>query len=109
MKVVYLSRSNSGKPHAFVSEQANAIRNNFKIDIRHFIITRGGIQGFIQSLLSFRKYLRSNNIDIIHVHYGLWALLAVIGKISTFGKQKILITFHGSDINKKKERKFSLI
>lgn len=109
MEIVYLSRSNSGKPHPFVEEQAAALIKNFNVKIEHFLITGGGVAGYIKAVLQLREFIKANQADIVHVHYGLSALVAVINKFIFLKKYKIIITYHGSDINKKSERQFSLL
>jgi glycosyltransferase involved in cell wall biosynthesis len=109
MEVVYVSRSNSGKPHPFVKEQADALIRNFKINIQHFLIASGGIAGYSKAVLQLAEFVSKSKADIIHVHYGLSALVAVLNKLLFFKKYKIIITYHGSDINKDSERKFSLL
>lgn len=109
MEVVYLSRSNSGKPHPYVEEQAAALTKNFNIKIEHFLITGGGVAGYLKAVLQLHKFIKQNQADIIHVHNGLSALVAVINKVIFLKKYKIIITYHGSDINKRTERLFSLL
>ncbi|MES2649740.1 MAG: glycosyltransferase family 4 protein [Bacteroidota bacterium] len=107
IKVLFLSRSDSGKPHAFVMEQGRALERNFSIQVDHFLVRTGGIKGSVSALLELKKYLSNNRIDVLHVHYGLWAMIAIATKMIFLKNYKIVITYHGSDIFKKSERKFS--
>src|SRR5687768_7599230 len=107
IKVLFLSRSDSGKPHAFVVEQAQALERNYNIKVDHFLVNKGGISGSLAAMVALKKYLSNHNIDVLHVHYGLWAMIAIVTKILFLKKYKIVITYHGSDIFKKSERKFS--
>jgi glycosyltransferase involved in cell wall biosynthesis len=109
MDVLYLSRSTSGQPHPFIKEQALVLSKNFNISIHHFLINQGGGFGYIKAIIKLASFLNKNNVDIIHVHYGLWGLVAIISKLINLKNQKIIITYHGSDINNPSERKFSLI
>jgi glycosyltransferase involved in cell wall biosynthesis len=109
MKILYLSRSNSGFPHVFIKEQADALEKNLNIEIEHLLIKKGGVSGCIKALSQLVKYSGKNNIDIIHVHYGLWAMIAVVHKHIWLKRYKIIITFHGSDIFKPFERRFSVL
>ncbi|WP_237717741.1 glycosyltransferase family 4 protein [Pontibacter sp. BAB1700] len=47
--------------------------------------------------------------DLVHVHYGLSALVAGVSKWLFMSRHKIITTFHGCDLNKKSERRFSLL
>ena len=48
-------------------------------------------------------------VDIVHVHYGLWSFIVFLNRFLFFRGYKVVITFHGSDINKKSERRISLL
>lgn len=109
MKILYVSRSNTGTPHPFIKEQADVLIRNHDVTIQHFLIASGGIKGYTRAILNLFKFTRSNEIDIIHVHYGLSALAVVLNKLLFFKKYKIIITFHGSDLNKRSERRLSLL
>ncbi len=82
--------------------------NSYDVNAQHFFIKKGGISGYVKAIRQLYALLRrENSIDIIHVHYGLWGLVAVISKIAAHNKAKVVITFHGSDINKRTERPLS--
>ena len=107
IQVLFLSRSDSDKPHAFVVEQAQALERNYNIKVDHFLIKKGGLKGSLSALVELKQYLSKHKIDVLHVHYGLWAMIAIVTKIMFLKNFKIVITYHGSDIFKKSERKFS--
>lgn len=109
MHILYLSRSSSGKPHPFVQEQVQALVGNFNIHVKHHLIERGGLTGYLKTITQLIKHLKYNKTDIIHVHYGLWGLAAIISRALTLTKIPVIITFHGSDINKSTERQLSLL
>lgn len=108
MKVIFVSRSKTGKPNPFVQEQADILAKNFDITIKHFLIGKGGLGGYLKAVVDLFYFIKKNKADIVHVHYGLSALVAVVNKFFFLHKFKIIITFHGSDINKASERTFSL-
>jgi len=109
MNVLFLSRSHNSRPHAFVEEQAAALERSFDVHIIHHLIQKGGIRGYISTIGSLANIVNEKQIDIVHVHYGLWGMIAVISKMIFFQKHKILITYHGSDIFKGNERRISLM
>lgn len=108
MKILYVSRSKTGRPHPFILEQATMLSKHYGHHIEHYLIQKGGILGYLKSAYAIFKHIKKNKSDIIHVHYGLSAIAVIISKLLTFGKAKVIITFHGSDINKGSERIFSL-
>jgi glycosyltransferase involved in cell wall biosynthesis len=109
MKIIYVSRSATGKINPFVKEQAESLSTNYPVDIQHFLIPEGGVKGYLKAIISFYHFARRRSFDIVHVHYGLWSLVPVLNKYFTRKKFKIVITYHGSDINKGYERKISLL
>ncbi|WP_276499739.1 glycosyltransferase family 4 protein [Pontibacter litorisediminis] len=109
MNVLFISRSDSGKPHPFIEEQASALIENFGVSIRHFLIRQGGVIGYIRAAKQLADYVSENKPDLLHVHYGLAGLVAVIHKIAFLNRIKFIITYHGSDINKVTERQLSLL
>lgn len=84
------------------------LSRNYGVEIEHFLIRKGGVKGYSRALIQLYNYTKTNKVDLIHVHYGIWALIPVITKYAFFRKYKIVVTFHGSDINRENERKLSL-
>jgi glycosyltransferase involved in cell wall biosynthesis len=108
MKIIYVSRSASGLPHPFVKEQADNLAKNHGLEITHFLIKKGGIRGYLGAVMDLYHSAKKRKTDIIHVHYGLSALVVILYKFLFLKRFKMIITFHGSDINKQSERVFSL-
>ncbi|MDN3671155.1 glycosyltransferase family 4 protein [Echinicola jeungdonensis] len=108
MEILYVSRSKTGRPHPFIIEQADVLCKDYGHSIHHYLIKKGGLWGYL--LASYQIYIHTKKVktDIIHVHYGLSAIAVIISKLLSLGKIKVVITFHGSDINKSSERIFSL-
>lgn len=109
MKVLFLSRSATGTPHAFVAEQAAALERSTDVQVVHVTIRKGGFTGYAKTLFRLIRTIRTNRIDIVHAHYGLSGLLGVIAAPLSFRKVPVVITYHGSDIFKKNERLLSLL
>ncbi|UCS92964.1 glycosyltransferase family 4 protein [Echinicola marina] len=108
MKILYVSRSKTHKPHPFIFEQANILSNHYGHQIEHYLINKGGLLGYIKSSFSIYRKVKTHAVEIIHVHYGLSAIAVIIARMLSMKKVKVIITFHGSDINKGSERIFSL-
>ncbi|MCF8461743.1 MAG: glycosyltransferase [Flavobacteriales bacterium] len=111
MKVLFVSRAGQNDtPHPFVREQAEALLKLPEIDrLDHYLIKRGGIQGYLVATWDVLLRTRSGNYDVIHGHYGLSALPAMVGAILSATGVLRIATFHGSDLNDEKERKISQI
>lgn len=102
MKVLIVCSGNSGRISPFVQDQADALALK-GINISFFLIIGTGILGYLGNLLKLRKKIKAVKPDIIHAHFGLSGLLATMQRLTP-----VIITFHGTDISSKKNRKFSI-
>jgi hypothetical protein len=109
MKILFVSRFHSGKPTPFVVEQANFVERNFSVKVDHYYIQDGVRAGYGKMLFQLPKIIKAKNVDIVHVHNGLSAFVVILSKILFHRSMKVVITFHGSDLNDKYKRNFSLI
>lgn len=102
MKVLIVCRESTGS-RPYISEQVNAIKSK-GIDIQYFFIKGNGLKAYIASFPQFKKRIAAFKPDIIHAHYGLSGLFANLQR-----SVPLVITFHGSDINFRKIRPFSIL
>jgi teichuronic acid biosynthesis glycosyltransferase TuaC len=93
MKILIVCSGNSGQISPFIKEQADFIRK-FGVFIDYFLIEGKGFLGYLKSYPALRKKIKSYNPSIIHAHYGLSGMLAVLQR-----QKPVIVTFHGSDIN----------
>ena len=101
MRILILASGNSSILSPFVKEQAESlVKEGILIDF--FLIKGKGIFGYLKNYFFLLKRIKNKEYDLIHAHYGLSGLLAVM-QISI----PVVITFHGSDINMKKNYIFS--
>ncbi len=96
MRVLIVCSGNKGKINPFITEQVNALTKK-GIAFDYFLIKGHGFTGYLSKLRALRKKLTENSYDLIHAHYGLSGLLAILQK-----KLPVVITFHGSDVMKGK-------
>jgi N-acetyl sugar amidotransferase len=76
-----------------VDNQVDALINTGEVQIHRFIIKRGGLHYFLK-LRAFRKFVKTNSIDLIHAHYsfcGFFASLSFTGK-------PVVCSLMGSDV-----------
>ena len=66
--------------------------------------TRQEVEQFESIKFISNPALKGKKYDLIHAHYGLSGLLATLQKITP-----VIVTFHGSDVNMKKNLPFSLL
>jgi len=105
MKILVVGSLNShaGKFAPFIVEQAEAL-TAAGCEIEYFGINGKGIAGYLKQLPKLRKVIRKKQIDIVHAHFGLSCLLCCLQRIVP-----VVSTYHGSDINNPKIRKFSKV
>ena len=90
--------------HAFIFEQIEAVKKKYDIDYDTFFIKDQGVFGYLKNLKSLRNKVKVGKFDIVHAHYGFSGLLATLQTLVP-----VVITLHGSDINNKIKKIFSLI
>ena len=71
------------------------------IHIDFYGIKGKGMTGYIKNIIPLRKVLKSQEYDIIHAHYGISGMAALLAR----KKEKVIISFMGSDIIKLKQHR----
>ena len=103
MKVLICASGNADTLSPFVKEQAESLKE-LDVEIDYFLIRGKGIWGYLKKIPAFRNMVDKGNYSLVHAHYGLSGLFA------TFQRRiPVIITFHGSDIEKLFNRFFSFL
>ena len=103
MRILIIASGNSSQISPFVKEQAESlVKQGLSIDF--FLIKGKGLFGYLRNYFLLLKKIRNKEYDLLHAHYGLSGLLATM-QLSI----PVVITFHGSDVNMKKNYLFSRI
>ena len=92
MKVLILCSKNQARRRAFVLEQAKELAK-LGVDTEFFFICGKGVKGYLKSVPSLHARLRGHHFDLVHAHYGLSGLVAILQR-----KVPVVVTFHGSDV-----------
>ncbi len=103
MKILIVASDKQGRFAPFIEEQMAALQAR-GIEVLRYGITGKGIIGYLRELPALRRAIRQHHPDIIHAHYGLSGLLANLQRLVP-----VVTTYHGCDINAKKNRPFSKI
>ncbi|MBL7013937.1 MAG: glycosyltransferase [Candidatus Marinimicrobia bacterium] len=103
MKILIVASGNAGYTSPFVLDQIKSLEK-LGIQIDLLKIKGKGVFGYLKNYFSLISKIKSNNYNLIHAHYGLSGLLA-----SFQWKIPVIITFHGSDINKASNYPLSFI
>jgi glycosyltransferase involved in cell wall biosynthesis len=101
MKVLVVCSGNSGFISPFIKEQVDSLEK-LNVVIDYFFIKGRGFFGYLKNYIFLIRKINEYSPDLIHAHYGLSGLLASIQR-----KVAVVITFHGSDINRKRNVIFS--
>ncbi|MEX1189804.1 MAG: glycosyltransferase [Bacteroidia bacterium] len=85
---------------AFIYDQIEALKQLDKsLEFEYFYIKKGGLTGYFRAWRDLLKQQKQSPCDIIHAHGGLPAFLSILQF-----REKVISTFHGSDINLSKVR-----
>ncbi|MEA4851425.1 MAG: glycosyltransferase [Paludibacter sp.] len=103
MKVLIVCSKNSGRIAPFITDQVEALQEA-GANCEYFTVEGKGIKGYLLNLLPLWRKIKVCRPDIIHAHYGLSGVLANLQR-----KVPVVTTYHGSDINNAKVRRFSKI
>lgn len=91
MKILIVASFTSGKFNPFVTEQAKATEKEGCV-IDYFGIKSQGIRGYLSSRKAYLEKIRQFKPDIVHAHFGLSGLLAVMQS-----EVPVVITFHNGE------------
>ena len=79
---------------SLILDQGESIRSQ-GIIIEYFIIKSRGITGYFRYIFKLRNHLKKNQYDIIHAHYGLSGIVAILANKN---RARLVISFMGSDL-----------
>ncbi len=92
----------------FIYEQRNAVQTlDASVEFETCFVYNGGIKAYIHALRNLIKHTQTYKPDVIHAHYGLCGVVAIVAKWLSRGKCKVVTTYHGSDINAPSVRRIS--
>lgn len=103
MKILVVASFNSGQFSPFVTEQVESIKKS-GVTVELFPIKGKGALGYLKNLIPLKKKISQGHYQLIHAHYGLSGLLALMQF-----NLPVICTFHGSDVHFKKNRMFSYL
>jgi len=94
LKVLFVSSGKRGNnPSPIISVQGDSLIRR-GLTVLYFTINRKGLKGYIIECYRLRKYLRGENFDIVHAHYGLTAIICLFARRA----EKLIVSFMGDDL-----------
>ena len=103
MKILIVASDKGGHFVPFIEEQIAALQS-IGVQVVRYGVTGKGVLGYLRELPALIRMIRNQHPTILHAHYGLCGLLAGLQRIVP-----VVTTYHGSDINVPKIRRFSKI
>lgn len=94
MKILFVSSGNNAhfRVVPFIKAQAESIKEH-GIIVEHYPIMGKGIIGYLKNVKPLRKYIKDNDIDVVHAHYSFNGLVVLLTGL----KMPIVVSFMGSD------------
>lgn len=106
LKVLFVSSGNlkNFDVAPFIKVQGESLKQ-LDISVDYFKVSGKGFSGYLSNVKTLRKYIKSNNFDLVHAHFTLSAWVVVLGR----PKIPIVLSLMGTDaygrvenINKRK-------
>ncbi len=93
MKVLFISSGNSKAGISpIIKNQGESLRKQ-GVELEYFTIKGKGIKGYLKNIKPLKQFLKQNQFDIVHAHYSLVALVAILA-----GAKPIVVSFMGDDV-----------
>ena len=108
MRVLFLGSGNRpdfipASHQPFIVEQAESIRQLGVAErVDEFYVSGKGVYGYLSNLSEINRLVKDAQIDILHSHGGELGALGSMARVP-----KRVVTFHGSDLNRRKTRLIS--
>jgi len=80
---------------AFINDQMEALNKYHNVNFDIYLIKGKGITGYFSNIIKLRRKIKNGDYDLVHAHFNLSGLVSLAA-----GSIPVVITFHGSDINK---------
>lgn len=109
MKILFVGSSNKYKEGSPIMRNQGASLEKKGVSVDYFLIFGKGFTGYLRNIYRLRKFLKVNDYDIIHAHYGLSGIISLF----SLKGQKLVVSFMGDDIlgsvSSKGERKYASV
>ena len=94
MRVLFVSSGNSKDGISPIVRNQGQSLINRGTKIIFFTINGKGLFSYLKHIFILRNFLKLNNYEIIHAHYGFSGIVALMAK----RKEKIIVSFMGDDL-----------
>jgi glycosyltransferase involved in cell wall biosynthesis len=94
MKILFVASGNSSQGISPIVKNQGESLQKAGLSIGFFAITGKGLKGYLKSISDLRKTLSADNYEIIHAHYGLCGVVALLAR----KREKLVVSFMGDDL-----------
>jgi len=93
VKILFISSGNKKKGiSSIIKAQGESLKKTGVI-VDYYAIEGKGLKGYLNNIITLRKYLKENECDVVHSHYSLSSFVA-----SFAGAKPLVVSLMGSDI-----------
>jgi len=92
LRVIFVCSGNYGIS-AIIKAQADSLKSA-GIEVLIYPIVGKGFMGYLGNVLTLRHYLKTNKPDLVHAHYSLSGLVAMLST-----RLPVIVSLMGSDVN----------
>lgn len=93
MKVLFVSSGNSPRGIGPIVKNQGESLKAAGVEVDYFPIKGKGIKGYLRSIFSLRKFLKTGSYDIVHAHYSFSGFVAALA-----GARPLTVSLMGSDV-----------
>jgi glycosyltransferase involved in cell wall biosynthesis len=94
MKILFIAKGNyNGNVSPIIMNQCESIRQ-LGFNVTYFPVSGHGIKGYYLAYKSLKKYLKQNDVHILHAHFGFCGMISLFAK----SDQKLIVSFMGDDL-----------
>ncbi|KKQ79249.1 MAG: Glycosyl transferase group 1, partial [Candidatus Daviesbacteria bacterium GW2011_GWA1_38_7] len=94
MNILFISSGNALNGISPLVENQGKSLIEFGHQVDFFTIQGKGLKGYLKAILNLRKYLKSKKYQLIHAHYGLSGIIALLSNRGF----PMVVSFMGDDL-----------
>ncbi len=98
LKILFVSSGNSRAGISPIVRRQGESLLSAGIEVSYFTIKGKGIRGYTKNILTFRRFIKSNDFQVIHSHYSFSGYVTSLA----FPAIPNIVSLMGSDVNKGK-------
>lgn len=94
IRVLFVASFTKGEFSTLTLDQGESVKK-FNVKLDYFGVRKGGISGYLNTIIPLRKAIRKGNYNIIHAHY---LFSGIVASLAT--NKPVVVSLMGSDVEK---------